>query len=124
MEFYTVVNRTGETLSATWDGRPYTLGPHAEGMFPELVALAFKRQNVKMGSLDPRTGKIEFLAGIKEKGDPITPTEQTDAVEVWDREKLTGAKPSEIVPGDNGLYATREWKREQPLDSNFTRLDS
>jgi len=120
-EFLTIVNRTGRTLSAMWDGRPYDIAPHAEKPVPEYVALAFKRQNVKMGSLDPRTGKIEFLIGIKEQNDPITPTEQTDAVEVWDRSKLTGARPSETVAGDNGLYAVREWKRDQPLDTAFVK---
>lgn len=112
-DFYTVVNRTSETRTATWDGRPYELAPHAEQIFPEHIALAFKKQNIQMGSLDPRTGRIAYLVGFKEEGDPITPLEQTDAVEVWDRSKLIGAKPSEVVAGDNGLYATRSWRSNQ-----------
>ena len=120
MQIYTVFNRTNKLLQGTWDGRHYDLAPGATEMYPELVALAFKRQNPQMGSLDPRTGAINFLISIKENGDPMTPIEVTDAPEVWDRSKLAGARPSDVVAGDNGLYSG-DWRRGQPLDSSFTK---
>ena len=126
-EYYTVVNRINETVNAMWDGRQHELGPYEEKVFPELVAYAFKRWNVQMGSLDPRSGKITFLVGLKEKGDPCDRLEKTlidpitgrPAVEIWDRSKLTGARPSEVVPGDNGLYSGGDWKSGQAADTIF-----
>ena len=121
METYTIFNRTTKTLQGTWDGRHYDIGPGETQMHPESVALAFKRQNPQMGSLDPSTGSINYLISIKELEDPLTPIEVTNAPEVWNREKLAGARPSELVPGDNGLYGMGDWRRGQPLDVNFNK---
>ena len=129
-EYYTVVNRTSKSLSTTWDGRQYELAPYEEKTFPELVAYAFQRWNIQMGSLDPRTGRITFLVGIKEKGEPcekIDPDKETlidratgkPAVEQWDRSKMTGSRPIDIVPGDNGLYSRKDWGSGQSTDLNF-----
>lgn len=127
-EFYTVVNRVNRTVKAMWDGREHELGPYEEKMFPELVAHAFKRWNIQMGSLDPRSGKIVYLVGIKEKNDPceklenevlIDPATGKPMVEIWDRSKLTGARPSVEVPGDNGLYATGSWRSGQSTVTGF-----
>ena len=128
-DLHTVVNRVNRPVKATWDGRHYELGPFETKQFPEEVATQFKRWNPQMGSLDPRTGRIVYLVGIKERNEPCDPLEKevlidpaTNApfIEVWDRSKLTGAKPSQIVPGDNGLYATQSWKSGQNVDANFT----
>lgn len=129
-EYYTVVNRCSRPINTMWDGRQYELGPYEEKVFPELVAFAFKRWNIQMGSLDPRTGAINYLVGIKEKGDKcdkLDPEKETiidratgkPAVEVWDRSKLTGARPADVVPGDNGLYSAKDWKNPQSTDLNF-----
>ena len=128
-QFQTVVNRVKRVIKATWDGRHYELGPLETGHFPVEVATQFKRWNPQMGSLDPRTGKIVYLVGIKELNDPCEPLEKEvlidpatgkPFIEVWDRTKLTGARPSEIVPGDNGLYSSRDWKSGQNTDLNFS----
>ena len=119
MKLLTVTNRTSSILKTTWNGIHYDLAPHETQMFPELVATAFKRWNPQMGSLNPQTGQISYLVAIKEQNDPATPIEQTNSVEVWDRSKLTGSRPSEVVPGDNGLYSEQMWKRGQSLDLNF-----
>jgi len=128
MEQLTVVNRISKSVKTTWDGKHYELGPYEEKIFSEDVAKAFKRWNIQMGSLDPRTGKIVTLVGIKELNDPcdrlemevlINPATGKPHIEVWDRAKLTGARPSEIVPGDNGLYQTGSWKSPQNTDLNF-----
>ena len=114
-EILTVKNRTRQTITGTWGGRQYDLEPLATGAFPELVAKAMKRQNPIMGSGDPRdseygmTGRMKYKVGIVEYNDPIDPVEiNPDAVERWDRSKLVGAKPSEVVAGDNGLYSGRD----------------
>ena len=129
-EYYTVVNRCSKQLDTMWDGRQYELTPYESKVFPELVAHAFKRRNIQMGSLDPRTGKINFLVGIKELDEPCDPipvNEETiidiatgkPAVEIWDRSKLTGSRPSQVVAGDNGLYSAKDWRSGQSTDLNF-----
>lgn len=129
-DIYTVVNRIPETVKTTWDGKHYEIGPNQEKAFPEDIAFSFKRWNIQAGSLDPRSGKMTFLVGIREKGDPCDPLEKTilidpltgkPHVEVWDRAKLTGSRPSEIVPGDNGLYSTGSWRSGQNTDVNFVK---
>ena len=117
METLTVTNRTSKALQTVWDGKHYEIGPHETQIHTADVARQFKKWNPQMGSLDPRSGRINYLIAIKEDNDPETPLEQTDAVEVWDRAKLTGARPSEIVPGDNGLYSGQvDWKSRQNVN--------
>ena len=134
MEAYTIVNRTSKTLQGVWNGRHYELKPYESREFEDLVCYAFKKQNPQMGSLDPRSGMITFLVGIKEIGDPcepldkeketvIDPTTGKPAVEVWDCTKLTGARPSEVVAGDNGLYSLKDWKQPQNRDVGFVDPD-
>lgn len=108
MELYTIVNRTKEVLQGTWDGRHYEIKP-GESKWTEDEAIAFKNQNPVMGSLDPRTGKLEYKIGIVEFHDPINAIDGSPrGVELWDRSKLRGARPSEVVDGDNGLYSLRD----------------
>lgn len=102
MEYVTLVNRSNKVLKGTWDGRHFDLKPGSH-QFPEIQALKFKEQNPIMGSEDPYTLQKEYLIGIVEHGDDISPTEQTASIERWNRAKLVGAKPVEIVRG-NGLY--------------------
>lgn len=103
-QLVTLVNRSSKTLEGTWDGKHYKIAP-GKHSFPLHMALKFKDQNPVMGSLDPQTLHIDYLLGIEEEGDDLFPIEQSQAVEKWDRSRLTGARPSEIVPGDNGLYS-------------------
>ena len=113
-DYYTVVNRTDTVKNTVWDGKHYELAPHEEKVFPAEVAHAFKRWNIQMGSLDPRTGSYVNLVGFKDKDDCSTlvkeilidPITGKPHIEVWDRAKLTGSRPTEVVPGDNGLYST------------------
>ena|SRR3990167_3409307 len=128
METKTVTNRTNSIRKCTWDGRHYELAPGATEIFTAEVANQFKRWNIQMGSLDPCTGQITYLVGVKEDGDPLEPLTQEilidpstgkPHVEVWNRDQLTGARPSKVVAGDNGLYATRDWKSGQNTDLNF-----
>ena len=130
-DYYTVVNRTNSERNTVWDGRHYTLAPREERVVPEDVAYAFKRWNIQLGSLDPRTGNLVVMVGIKELNEPCDPLE-TDVlidpktgnphVELWNRDKLTGARPSEVVAGDNGLYSSQDLRSKStlPQDTNFT----
>jgi hypothetical protein len=108
MQYVKIVNRTTRKLRATWDGRVYEIAPGAHS-FPQIVADAFKRQNPIMGSEDPYDMVMDYLVGIEEAGDPITPLTDEEAfpkeLERWNRKKLIGAKPSEVVAGKAGLYA-------------------
>lgn len=120
MELVTVVNRTSRNLEGVWDGKHYTIPPGASA-FPIVQAEAFKRQNPVMGSEDPRLGVLTYLIGIVEDRDDCSPLEQTDAIERWDRSKLAGARPTEVVPGDNGLYSVRQLGGTLPSDSTFVK---
>ena len=128
-ETYTVVNRIGRKVETIWDGKIYELAPHAKGLFVAEVAHAFKRHNVQKGSLDPITGNLVWYVGVEELKDPCDPLEQEILInpktgkphtEIWNRERLTGARPSEEVAGDNGLYSEQMWKRGQSTDLNFS----
>ena len=126
MNLVTITNRVNRELQGTWNGRHYDI-PSGESAHPELIAAAIKRQNPLMGSEDPRTGRTEYLIGVKEWGDPTTPISPEYEVrmnqtgERWNRAYLTGARPSEVVPGDNGIYSLRgiEGAGTLPLDAGF-----
>lgn len=107
MRFVTLVNRTDGKLRGVWDGRHYDLAP-GQHSFPEVQAYAFKNQNPIMGSENPQTGEMFYKIGIVDDGDPVEPLAPQvgpEPIERWDRAKLAGARPSEIVAGDNGLYS-------------------
>lgn len=115
MNFVTLVNRSSKTLHGVWDGKHYDITP-GQHQFPEIQALKFKEQNPIMGSEDPYTLQKEYLIGIVEHHDDISPVEQTSAIERWNRSKLIGAKPVEVVKG-NGLYAPSiDGKSNLPTD--------
>lgn len=101
-QYVTLVNRSSKVLKGTWDGKHYDIQPGSH-QFPEIQALKFKEQNPIMGSEDPYTLQKEYLIGIVEHKDDISPTEQTESIERWNRSKLVGAKPVEVVKG-NGIY--------------------
>lgn len=119
-EFVTLVNRTSTVLHGVWDGRHYDMNP-GQHTFPEIQALKFKEQNPIMGSEDPYTLQKEYLIGIVEHKDDISPVEQTSNIERWNRSRLVGAKPVEVVRG-NGLYAPAvDGKSNLPTDgTGFT----
>lgn len=120
MEFKTVVNRTSKTLVVTWDGKRTDIVP-GKNSFPAIIADAAKRQNPVMGSEDPRTLTMRYLIGIEEDGDECFPIEQSGAPQRIDRDKLVGARPVEVVPGDNGIYSVRDIAQSLPLDAGFVK---
>lgn len=118
MQYVKLVNRTGRKLKGTWDGKIYEIAPNGAYQFPLAVAQAIKRQNPIMGSEDPYNMTMDYLVGIEEEGDPIDALTDEQAfakaVEKWDRTKLIGALPSEVVAGKAGLYAH---EKHSPVDS-------
>lgn len=119
--FVTLVNRSSKTLTGTWDGKHYLMEPGRHS-FPEYMAEKFKLQNPVMGSEDPRTLHTDYLMGIVEQNDDISPIEQSDAIEKWDRSKVKTPTPVEVVPGITGIYSRRDVASEPlPLDSAFTK---
>ena len=108
-EFVTVVNRTSKLLHATYDGKPYDLPP-GETRLPRVVALYARFQNPIMGKGTPMEDwniRSEYLIGIKEDKDPITPIEQTTAPQRWDTEALSGPD-MQIVRPRGGMIEVRQ----------------
>ena len=126
MEFQTVINRTSKDLIVTWDGKRTKIVP-GKNSLPLIVAEAAKRQNPIMGSLDPFTGLCQYLLGIEEQGDDCSPIEQSpSAIELMNRSKMKNARPTEVVPGDNGLYSVRDLApgpaiSNGPISSSFVK---
>jgi hypothetical protein len=127
-EYVTIVNRTEEPITGTWDSKSFVLTP-GKHEFTLEKAERFKAQHPVMGSENPQTGDVVYKLGIVEYHDPVTPLSPEflagfkGSVEKWDRTKLTGARPSEVVAGDNGLYGMNDWRRGQPLSSSFVKPD-
>lgn len=123
-ETVTIVNRTSKMLQGTWNGRPYDIPP-GESRFSRLEAVAFRYQNPIMGRgtpLEDWSVRSEYLIGIKEDGDPITPVEQTNAPQRWDSEILNGSN-TEVIRPRGGSY-TPEVRQNVPLatpDGGFTK---
>lgn len=105
MEYLTLVNRTTKNLKGTWDGKHYVITP-GKNEFPAIQAEAFRRQNPIMGSQDPFTMEMQYLVGIVEQGDDVSPIEQSKSVELMNRAKL-GGRPVEVVAGaTGGMYSS------------------
>lgn len=127
-EYVTIVNRTQDPITGVWDSKSFVLTPGKNEHTRER-AERFKAQSTVMGSENPQTGDIVYKLGIVEDHDPIDPlspdflAQFKGAVEKWDRSKLTGARPSEVVAGDNGMYGMNDWRRGQPLSSSFVKPD-
>lgn len=70
-----------------------------------------------MGSENPYTGETQFLVGIEEHGDDLTPIEQTQAITKMNRsdwanqETVVKAKPA-------GMFEVRQ---SLPLSTDFTK---
>lgn len=120
MPFVTLVNRTSKTLRGVWDGKSYDIAP-GKSEFPDYKAYKFKDQNPVMGSEDPYTLEKQFLIGIVENGDDVTPIEQSDAIERFDRSKLVGARPTQVVAGEIGLFAKYGFEQKPSGDTGFTK---
>lgn len=130
MEYVTLVNRSSKKLKGTWDGRHFDVTP-GEHMFPRKVAEAIKRQNPIMGTQGHEIWDVQYLCGIKEFGDEITPIEQSNSVELVNPQILHAGtvaqgKKMEVVAGPAGMYRNRQaFASELPvggtIDSGFEK---
>lgn len=125
MRYVTLVNRTSGVLEGTWDGKRHKIHP-GKNEFPEIMAHKFKEQHPIMGSEDPYTLDKEYLLGIVEDSDPITPIEQSKAVELVNRKKLGGraAKAEVIETSAGGLYSHERHAGipvNGPVETGFTK---
>jgi hypothetical protein len=122
MQYVELVNRTKRTLRGTWNGKVYQLKPGSHHL-PELVAEAIKRQNLIMGTEDPYTLWADYYVGIREQGDDCEPLEEdpgaTKAIERFNRAKLVGAKPTEVVKGNTGVYGRASIETTMSKESSF-----
>lgn len=106
MRYVTLVNRTQRVLEGFWDGKVHLIHP-GKNQFPETLAYKFKAQHPVMGSQDPYTLEMQYLLGVEDEGDPITPIEQSDSIELLDRSKLRNPVPVVVVEA-NGLFRPSE----------------
>ena len=122
MQMLTVVNRTSRNLSGKWDGRDY-IAPPGKSAYPRTIAEAIKRANPIMGSDDPITGQLQYLIGIEESGDPTSPIEQSDVIELFSRPPQKDDTPIIVIPGNSGMYSVKraEVAAALPKDSNFVK---
>ncbi len=111
--YVTVVNRTSKTLKACWNGVHFEVEP-GKSSHPEFIANAIQRQNPIMGSDDPMTGNLQYLVGIEENQDDCSPIEQSDSIELYNRQRQKDAVPVMIVAPRSGLYA---YERHSPVAS-------
>ncbi len=107
MEFVTLVNRTSKFLNGTWNGKQFKVAPGPQ-TFPMRTAQAIKAQNPKMGTQGSEIFDVEYLCGIKELGDDVSPTEQSDAKELMNSKVLHGNKRMMEVQGETSMYRTRQ----------------
>ena len=104
-ETVTIVNRTSKLLHGTWDGKPHDLPP-GEYRCSRLEALAFRFQNPVMGRgtpLEDWASKSEYLIGIVDDGDDISPIEQSSAPQRWDSGLVNGSNVEVIRPRGGGF---------------------
>lgn len=120
--FVTVVNRTTRKLKGRWDGRTYKVPP-GKSSHPLIIAEAIKRANPIMGSDNPVTGTLQYLVGIEEQGDDCSPIEQSNEIELYNRQLQKNAVPIMIIPGNTGMFSVKrsDIASELPLDSAFVK---
>ena len=104
-DFVTLVNRSSKTLEGVWDGRHYQITP-GKHEFARIKAEKFRDQNPIMGSEDKYSGEKQYLIGIVENGEDVSPTEQSDAISLADLAAQIKSGEIKVVPG-NGLYSPR-----------------
>ncbi len=144
-----ITNRTTEPLDVMYDGAPDVIppgykeivdgekttvigaGPIIDGQptvqtYPceYFAAEAYKRQHPRMGTQDPLSvdaRDTEYLLGIEEWGDDVTPIEQTDADELIDRSKLPAHRQKaiavDLVAGARDVKGKRQLKEARKAKS-------
>ena len=87
----TLFNRTKKVLSVRFDGRDQDIVPGKNPGFPEVAVQYAKNQNPLMGTEDPENPTLsgcQYLVGVKVWGDDVSPVEQSNAPQRYDRSIL------------------------------------
>lgn len=121
----TLINRSSQNLELRFNGRTIVLTPGANHVNEAYARLA-RRKFFVMGTEDPQVpGKATLLVGVEAWGDPITPQEQSDAIEVIDRSKLPDGFDGREVVTTKGLVPGSEAMGRNPLpDDGVWQVDS
>lgn len=106
-EIVTIVNRSTKTLRGVWDGKHYILAP-GKHEFSRTMAEKFKAQNPVMGTENKYTGEMQYLIGILEDNDDVTPIEPTTSI----TRKPIEATQQVVESRAGGLYAH---ERQSPV---------
>lgn len=98
LDFVKVVNRSDDRIVGLFDGRRIIFQPHEEKMLPPHIAELCKRQNPIMGTEDVTDiVSSDHLLAIPEWGDEVTPANQSEAVELLDRESIVMDQQEQVV---------------------------
>jgi len=125
VETVTLINRTKGMLKCTFDGTDIPIKPGKNHGFPAVAVPYAKGQNRVMGSTHPFSPTLfESLVGVEGTKDPITPIEQSDDIEVFDRSKLGGLAgqavrmPGQPVTAWEAREGTKDIDGDALADSN------
>jgi hypothetical protein len=115
----TLVNRTSKVIYGQWDGKQIPIEP-GENKFPAVIAQKFKEQHPVMGSQDPYSMHTDYLLGIVDYHDPVTPMEQSTSPTLVNLATLNqGGGPEEyVIVKRSGLYRNNPSEFQSPLPQN------
>ncbi len=98
-ETVTLINRTSKPLRAMFDGQRFVFKPGPNPGVPIVVVQYAKDQNPVMGTQDRYEYEgSDFLVGVEDWGDPVSPIEQSDAIERLNRSSIEDEGKT-AVPG-------------------------
>ena len=123
-ELVTVVNRTSKEVQGTYDGRSYPIGPLKSVSVPRCVARNIRFQNPVMGRgtpLEEWNSKSEYLVGIVEDEDDITPIEQSSEPQRWDTVLVNGTNFEIIRPRGGGFVEVKQYVAPASEDGGFRK---
>lgn len=105
MEIVSLKNRTSKDVKGRFDGQVITIPAHGAKSMLSHAAELVKRQNPLMGSEDMNDLRSpQFLLGVEEWGDDVSPIEQSACEERFDRSLVNDldgqkAKPMRMTGG-------------------------
>lgn len=120
-EVVTAVNRTSEPLNWRFNGVQYDLAPHQKRPLNLTYVLYGIRRHPVMGTYDPAyEHQHQSLIGIEEMAEvyPVTPIEQSDAVEAIDRSKLPEDRQRADIVRVGWSDEERQLAGRQPLSAD------
>ncbi len=115
-ETVTLINRTSKPLRAMFDGQRFAFKPGPNPGVPIVVVQFAKDQNPVMGTQDRYEYEgSQYLVGVAEWGDDVSPIEQSDAIERLDRSSIEDEGKT-AVPGPKVRVRRSEAIHRMPGD--------